>query len=115
MSNLYEYGGFRRLAFDASDRLLAVAEYDEDGVQIISTANGDLLGTLASPVPSLAFSTGLVYERQTKSLLLVKPQASDEPVLRLDADNGWLVQEVSACRPLRQLLFTHIYTGRIVG
>ena len=93
VSPLSYYDRFSRLAFDASDRLLAVDEDNEYGVQIISTTNGDLLGTLASPVPELSYVQHLHYERQTKSLLLSQPGVTDVPVLRLDADNGWLVQE----------------------
>ena len=93
LSPVDDYSGFRRLAFDGSDRLLAIDTQDEFGVQLISSKNGDLLGSWQTPVPPLRYTRSMVYERQSNSLLIAQPSVRTSTVVRLDGDNGVLLQE----------------------
>ncbi len=80
------------LAFDARDRLLAVASMTRAGVQVISSNNGDLLSVWSNGVPGLGGTYSISYEPHSHSLLAFHP-TKQLPVQRVDADKGSLLQE----------------------
>lgn len=77
------------LAFDRTERILAVA--GNLGVQVISSANGDLLNSWGNDVPSLLYAQMLAYQPSSRSLIALRVDG-DVPVIRIDADRGTLLQ-----------------------
>ncbi len=101
---------FISVAFDGSDRLLAVASDAAYGVQVVSATSGDLLTVWSTGVPWLGYTVSFTYEARTDSLLALQ-SLNEVVVQRMEAERGTMLQEYRNIGRLQQCTASAMAVG----